>query len=145
MRLSKIFSTTIFKYLIGAIIFVFGVIFGTYSHFFAIHYQTRSKNIDDGLLLKVLNYSDYRIPEYQNQCKDANIVRVKDVLALILEGSLTNEINRIFAECTYGVCTIGISNCNPWDNTECGSEAIKFSLNKAGEIIPSSFGCVQIP
>lgn len=123
-----------------------GVFCGAYGYYFAIHSEVNYSNDASELFLKVLQYSDYKIIEENYSCEgDGSTRKVGDVLSSIVGSSLSHKVNPLSAGCGDGVCSIVISNCKPWQASECGSRMLVFNENINGSVEPSSFKCLDIP
>lgn len=133
------------KYLIGTLLFILGVVCGVYGYYFAIHSQINYNNDASELFAKVLPYSDYEINEENYSCEGGSTRKVSEVFSSIVGGSLSHKVNPLSAGCSEGVCSIVISNCKPWQTSECGSRMLVFNQQTNGSVVPSSFKCLDIP
>ena len=133
------------KILIGASLFIIGVLCGMYGYYVTIHSQVNHANDASELISKVLPYSEQKITEENYSCEGNGNRKVGGVLASIVGGGQAYKVNAIAAGCSEGVCSVVLNSCKPWQSSECGSRMLVFSQDSSGNIVPSSFKCLDIP
>ncbi|WP_421196971.1 hypothetical protein [Aeromonas enteropelogenes] len=133
------------KFLVGTLLIILGVLCGAYGYYIAIQFQVDYNNDASKLFSKVLAYSDNEISEDNYNCESGSNRKVGKVFASLVGASLSHRINPLSAGCTDGVCSIVITNCKPWQTSECGSRMLVFKQQANGSIVPSSFKCLDIP
>lgn len=97
------------------------------------------------LLEEMLSYSEIVISEEHYSCEGKPVKTVGAVVASLLESNNSHTRNVLSYGCYGLVCTMSVSNCKPWQESECGSRYLKFNLNSAGDIEASSFTCFDMP
>ena len=97
------------------------------------------------LLEEMLSYSEIVISEEHYSCEGKPVKTVGAVVASLLESNNSHTRNILSYGCYGLVCTMSVSNCKPWQESECGSRYLKFNLNNVGNIEASSFTCFDMP
>ncbi len=133
------------RYLAGGAVFMVGLILGALGHYLLIHSKVDYSNDASELVSKVLLYSGQEITQENDNCEGADNQNVGDVLSSIVGASLAFTVNPLSASCEGHVCSIVMSNCQPWQDSECGSRLLIFDTELNGNIVPSSFKCLDIP
>ena len=93
----------------------------------------------------VLSYSDVEISEDNFSCSGKLTKTVGGVVASILELNKSQVRNSLSYGCYNSGCTISISDCKPWQESECSSRFLKFELDKESKINTSTFTCFDMP
>nr|WP_086940916.1 hypothetical protein [Thaumasiovibrio occultus] len=123
---------------------VFGAAIGVGGHFFWIHNQVTPVTSDATALKLAFEHSQLVLSESQNSCSDnATPFTVGDALASVLELSELYDVNRLDYGCGYGVCTVSVSSCPPWQDSECGQRFLRIDVTP--EFEPTSFTCFDMP
>ena len=86
--------------------------------------------------------------EYFN-CSDIHLTGLKptvgDVLASIMSSNLTSVRNRQSFECIDNVCSLSVTDCKPWQSSECSTRFLKYEIDQNQQIKPDSFNCIDVP
>ena len=108
---------------------------------------TTGKNVSvqHQFLENVLNHSAVKITDDNYSCYGEQSKTVAGVIASLLEINNRNERNFLSYGCYNLVCSMSISDCKPWQASECSSRFLKFDLNKMGKIDVGSFTCFDMP
>ncbi len=93
----------------------------------------------------ILYNSEIEISQDNNSCEGKPVKTVGAVVASLLESNSTHKRNTLTYGCYESVCTMSVSNCKPWQESECGSRFLKFNINKQGIIDVSTFSCFDMP
>ncbi len=133
------------RLLIYLVFFVVGVTFGvllTYVHFY--------ENLQHGsdtheLMERVLEYSNVPISADNYACEGTPLRTVGSVVASLLEFNKINKVNMLTYRCFSDSCTISVSSCQPWRDSECSSRFLKFNIENNNEINPDTFSCIDMP
>ncbi len=86
-----------------------------------------------------------KIAEDNYSCYGEQSKTVAGVIASLLEINNRNERNFLSYGCYNLVCSMSISDCKPWQGSECSSRFLKFDLNEMGEVDVGSFTCFDMP
>jgi len=70
---------------------------------------------------------------------------VGDVMASMMNSNLSSTRNRQSFECMDNICTLSISDCKPWQSSECSTRFLKYEVDQQQKINPSSFNCIDVP
>ncbi len=107
----------------------------------------KEKNVSNQhqFLESVLNYSTVEITDDNYSCYGEQSKTVGGVIASLLEFNNRQERNSLSYGCYNLVCTMSISDCKPWQESECSSRFLKFELNKEDKINIDTFTCFDIP
>lgn len=70
---------------------------------------------------------------------------VGSVLASIVSSNLTTIRNRQSFGCFDNTCSLSISDCKPWQSSECSQRFLKYELDDQNKIRPTSFSCIDVP
>ena len=131
-----------FKYVL---FLVLGALVGS-SAIFVSYYNSYSEVIKENPSFDdILKFYEYPISEKKYSCEDNAEKKVGVVLSGMLSENLKSKINRISISCLDGFCWVGLSNCNPWESSECGSRILRFKMSSSNKIIGKSFQCLDIP
>lgn len=133
------------KYLTGILLFVIGVLCGATGNFIAFHTGVNKREDATTLFSQILPYSDYEIKGDNYSCEGESSRKVGDIVSSIIGASLTRKVNSLSAGCGDGVCSVVLSNCLPWQSSECGSRMLVVNQSISGEVLPSTFKCLDIP
>ena len=125
------------------LMFLLGCITGS-SLIWVHSYSDNEREHFDFSLAQVLKSSHVKITSSNFSCENVGS-DVGSVLASIVESNLGNRRNHMAFNCVESACSIRISNCKPWQSSECGSRYLKFNIAQAGKIDPSSFACIDVP
>lgn len=131
--------------MIRASIFILGSICGAFGYYLIVHSQINYNNDASELISKVLPFSDKEIKQENYRCEGSKSRKVGEVLSSIFGGSLAYKINPLSATCSKSECSIVFSSCKPWQTAECGSRILVFTQQPNGNVIPSSFKCLDVP
>jgi hypothetical protein len=93
----------------------------------------------------ILSNSEIIISKENNSCEGKPVKTVGAVVASLLESNRAHKRNTLTYGCYESVCTMSVSNCKPWQESECGSRFLKFNVNKQGVIDVSTFSCFDMP
>ncbi len=107
----------------------------------------KEKKVSDQhhFLESVLNHSAVKITEDNYSCYGEQSKTVGGVIASLLEFNNLQERNLLSYGCYNLVCTMSISDCKPWQESECSSRFLKFELNKEDKINVNTFTCFDMP
>lgn len=97
------------------------------------------------LLVAILAHSETIISKENYSCEGKPAETVGAVVASLLEFNMTHKRNALSYGCYESVCTMSVSNCKPWQESECGSRFLKFNINTEGNIDASTFSCIDTP
>ena len=92
-----------------------------------------------------MEYSEVEIREGNYLCEGKRERSVGSVLGNILDWNLNNNRNMVFLNCFELTCSVGISSCKPWQETECGSYFLEFEVDNERNINHESFKCIEVP
>jgi len=70
---------------------------------------------------------------------------VGNVLASMLSSNLTTIRNRQSFDCFENTCALSITDCKPWQASECSTRFLKYEVNEKQRINPLSFNCIDVP
>lgn len=94
-------------------------------------------------------YSHMPIQTENFNCSDIHLIGLKptvgDVLASMMSSNLTSVRNRQSFECIDNVCSLSISDCKPWQSSECSTRVLKYEIDQDQQIKPDSFHCIDVP
>ncbi|HDY7997967.1 TPA: hypothetical protein ACGUON_004565 [Vibrio vulnificus] len=139
------YTQNVKKLLIYLVFFVVGVTFGvllTYVHF----YENLQQGSDTHELMeRVLEYSNVPISADNYACEGKPLRTVGSVVASLLEFNKINKVNTLTYGCFSDSCTISVSSCQPWRDSECSSRFLKFNIENNNEINPDTFSCIDMP
>jgi hypothetical protein len=93
----------------------------------------------------ILRYSDTIITEDNYSCEGDRKETVGDVVASIIEFNSSYKRNMLTHGCYGEACTLSVTNCMPWQDQECGSRILKFTISSNNEILESTFTCIDMP
>jgi len=93
----------------------------------------------------IFSNSETIISKENNSCEGKSVTTVGVVVASLLESNRAHKRNTLTYGCYESVCTMSVSNCKPWQGSECGSRFLKFNVNKKGIIDVSTFSCFDVP
>ncbi|MES2820869.1 MAG: hypothetical protein V4812_17995 [Pseudomonadota bacterium] len=96
-------------------------------------------------LSKLLELSHVHIAQDHYFCESADDRTVGAVVGSIFEWNLDNIRNRVNLSCSQGRCELSISQCGPWQNSECGSRILSFEVTPNKDIAAGTFQCLDIP
>lgn len=97
------------------------------------------------LLEAIFSNSETIITDANYSCEGKPVRTVGAVVASLLELNTTRKRNVLSYGCYESVCTMSVSNCKPWQESECGSRFLKFNINKKGNIDATTFSCFDMP
>ena len=126
------------------LIFVSGILIGccmSYMHF----YDDSEQYSDIVLLEKIFNYSNSTISDENNRCEGKPVKTVGDVVASLLELNTINKVNMLAYGCFNDTCSMSVSACPPWQESECSSRFLKFNIDNRNKIKANTFICFDIP
>ena len=93
---------------------------------------------------QILRYSNQAIDEGNMYCEGDNVKTVGSVVGSIFEANSQNIRNMVSYKCTDLMCLLSVTNCKPWQSSECGSRILRFDI-MAQEIDKNSFACLDVP
>jgi len=93
----------------------------------------------------MLSYSRIVISDDNNACEGIVKPSVGDVVASIFEANSLYKRNMMSYGCREDQCVLSVTNCMPWQSTDCGSRMLVFKINTQKEIETSSFRCIDMP
>jgi len=100
-------------------------------------------------LALLARYSNILIPAKNFNCEGVAFTgsraTVGDVMASMMNSNLTSTRNQQSFECIENVCTLSISDCKPWQSSECSTRFLKYELDQQQKIKPNSFNCIDVP
>lgn len=70
---------------------------------------------------------------------------VGSILASMVSSNLTTIRNRQSFDCIENTCSLSISDCKPWQSSECSARYLKYDMDDRQRIIPQSFSCIDVP
>lgn len=109
-------------------------------------YDTNFNLPDQQVLLEgILDHSAIVIAEENYTCEGKPLKTVGAVVASLLESNKRHSRNVLSYGCYNSVCTMSVTDCNPWQSNECSSRFLKFDLNANGNIDAKSFSCFDMP
>lgn len=111
-------------------------------------YDHMSNPIRDTLpisLEQVFRHANTDIMVERFSCEGDTAANVGAVIASIYERNALNRLNQTSYLCSGNECMLSVSNCKPWQSSECSSRILKFGLLSQEEIDVSSFTCIDVP
>ncbi|WP_282175942.1 hypothetical protein [Vibrio nereis] len=126
-------------------IFFIGVtsgVSGSYVYFY-VNKQQASETSE--LMERILEYSNTSILSDNYACEGKQVKTVGSVVASLLELNKINKVNMLTYGCFKDICTVSVSNCQPWKGRECSSRFLKFNIDRSNEIKPNTFSCFDMP
>ena len=109
-------------------------------------YSAKEKMTEQHELLEaIFANSEILISDENYSCEGKPVKTVGAVVASLLEYNLTQKRNALSYGCYESVCTMSVSDCKPWQKSECGSRFLKFNINAKGNIDVSTFSCFDMP
>ncbi|MCR9906961.1 hypothetical protein NB545_05695 [Vibrio campbellii] len=127
------------------VVFGVGVTCGvllTYAHFYE---NLQQKSDTHELMERVLEYSNVPISADNYACEGKPLRTVGSAVASLLEFNKSNRLNMLTYGCFSDSCTISVSSCQPWRDSECSSRFLKFNIANNSEINPDTFSCIDMP
>ncbi|MGH1441426.1 MAG: hypothetical protein ACRBBR_15025 [Cellvibrionaceae bacterium] len=109
-------------------------------------YNTSLELPDQQILLEgILDHSAIVIAEEHYACEGKPLKTVGAVVASLIESNKRHTRNVLSYGCYNSVCTMSVTDCKPWQSSECGSRFLRFDLNVNGNIDEKSFSCFDMP
>ena len=94
-------------------------------------------------------YSNIKISTNNYSCESIDFSGVRptvgDVMASMMNSNLSSTRNRQSFKCMDNICTLSISDCKPWQSSECSTRFLKYEVDQQQKINPSSFNCIDVP
>ncbi|WP_065187574.1 hypothetical protein [Shewanella woodyi] len=131
--------------LIYLIIFIVGITLGASSTYLYFHDNSEQRPDTHELIEKILKYSNIPISADNNACEGKAVKTVGSVVASLLELNKMNKVNMLTYGCFGNSCTVSVSSCQPWQDSECSSRFLKFNVDSSNEIKPNTFSCFDMP
>lgn len=100
---------------------------------------------EEEVLKKLLEHSTVEISPDNNVCEGEPLKTVGDAMASLIAMNAKTVRNRLSYGCYNGVCTVSVSECLPWEESECSTRFLKVDLDSEGSIDASSFTCFDMP
>lgn len=101
---------------------------------------------DQQILLEgILDHSAIVIAEEYYACEGKPLKTVGAVVASLIESNKRHTRNVLSYGCYNSVCTMSVTDCKPWQSSECSSRFLRFDLNVNGNIDEKSFSCFDMP
>jgi hypothetical protein len=123
----------------------FGVLIGGVTVWVNSYGDYEALTDQNKFLESILSNSGIIISNENNSCEGKPVKTVGAVVASLLEHNRSHKRNTLTYGCYESVCTMSVSDCKPWQERECGSRILKFSVNKQGVIDVSTFSCIDMP
>ena len=133
------------KILVGLSVFIAGGVVGGYGYYIAIHSKVDYSSDASALISQILLHSNQEIADGNYRCESGGNQNAREVLSSIIGGGLAYTVNPLSAGCANGAYSVVLNHCRPWQNSECGSRVLVFNKAPSGNIVPSSFKCLDIP
>lgn len=96
-----------------------------------------------------MEYSNEPISPHNYACEGKPLKTVGSVVASLLELNKINKVNMLAYGCfndgSSDSCTISVSGCSHWQNSECSSRILKFNIDSNSNIKPNTFSCIDVP
>ena len=96
-------------------------------------------------LADVLSYSRIAITDENNACEGIEKPNVGDVVGSIIEWNSLYKRNMTSYGCGDDYCVLDVTNCMPWQSTDCGQRILFFKINTQNQIDTTSFKCIDMP
>ena len=93
----------------------------------------------------VLSHSHVVITDENNACEGIIKPSVGEVVGSIFEANNLYKRNMTSYGCSEEQCVLSVTNCMPWQSTDCGSRMLFFRINEHKEIDVTSFKCIDMP
>lgn len=100
-------------------------------------------------LALLLSYSHTPIPAENFNCAAIPLTgltpTVGNVLASMMSANLTFVRNQQSLDCIGNVCSLSITDCKPWQSSECSTRFLRYEIDKHQRIKSNSFNCIDVP
>jgi hypothetical protein len=100
-------------------------------------------------LALLMSSSNTHIQAENYKCADIPLTGLKptvgNVLASMLSSNLGSVRNRQSFDCIGNVCALSITDCNPWQSSECGTRFLRYEVDQSQSIQSNSFNCIDLP
>jgi hypothetical protein len=97
----------------------------------------------------LLRYSNTLIKAENFNCDYVELTGIKptvgNVVASMVSSNLGYIRNRHSFQCFENNCTFSLTDCLPWQATECSTRFLKYELDNKLRIKPESFNCFDVP
>ena len=127
------------------LVFVIGMTLGItacYVYFYKNTYQHSESN---ELVEKILHYANSPISDDNYACEGKPVKTVGSAVASLIELNTLNKVNSLVSGCFEDTCTMSVSDCSPWEGSECSTRFLKVNLDSNHQIKPNTFTCFDIP
>ena len=126
-------------------LFITGLLFGAFGCFVYLHLDQPIDGEGETVLHAVMPFSEQRILPENQHCEGSKLTTAGDVLASLILASQRSGANRLVMGCDDGLCNISLSDCKPWQTSECNQRFLQFEQSETGEVDPLSFRCFDLP
>lgn len=124
---------------------VMGIAVGAVAAWVTSYLPVDRENGEEDVLKKLLAHSSVEISPDNNACEGEPLKTVGDAMASLIAMNATTVRNRLSYGCYNSVCTVSVSECKPWEESECSTRFLKVDLDSDGSIDASSFACFDMP
>jgi len=127
------------------LVFVSGLMLGVGSCYFYFYQASNQYLGENELVEKVISYADTSILDENYACEGKPVKTVGAVVASLIELNTINKVDSLVSGCFEDTCTMSVSDCSPWEGSECSTRFLKVNLDSNHQIKPTTFTCFDMP
>jgi hypothetical protein len=128
-----------------ATVFVLGLGTGWLVAWVRTYSASRATDRQAPPISKILKSAAVTIVAANDHCESRLGHTVAEVFGGILDAGLGSARNPYSYSCDGATCRFEISNCTPWQKSDCGQTMLEFRMDGHGAPRPETFACLDIP
>ena len=143
----KSYLKTVITIQVGMLVGGLAVWVGTFSYSSSAAVESPEKM--EKHLSRLIRYANAPIISENFNCDFVTLTGIKptvgNVLASMMSSNLTTIRNRQSFDCIENTCSLSISDCKPWQTSECSQRFLTYEIDKQQKVKSSTFSCIDVP